>query len=168
MHSGTAPRLFYYTEPTRVWATLLACGCFAGCVFLLWLSRPWEGFSLADAVLCAGAVLGLAFTVLGLWSLLQSPVAIRMDEHGVSGVHFPGLAWSDIEEVAPQGRGSQSGIGVRLKDRKSAVARWSLWEKRFLLKLPSGYDFVFLTDPIEAPRHEILDAMNSHLRAQGD
>jgi len=165
--SGPSPRLFHYTEPTRVWATLFAAGAFAACTFLLWFGRPWEGVSLADVVLCAGALGGLGICALGLWSLIRSPVAIRMDAQGVSGVHFPNLTWDEIAEVAPQGRGSQSGIGVRLKDRNSTVARWSLWERRFLVKLSRSYDFVFLTDPIDASRQDVLDTMEAFIRAYG-
>jgi hypothetical protein len=160
------PIEFHYRRGALTAASVMMVVILAVCLALIWFRYPFAGgLVFADYMILGSVVFFGGMVTGGLWLLLARPVAIRLDGMGVSGRHFPDLEWSEIAEISQTGQGRYAAVGVMLKEPRTVFARWSLWEKRFLLKLPSAYSFAFLTGPIAASRQEIIREMNRFVQS---
>ncbi|MEE4187401.1 MAG: hypothetical protein V2I76_03000 [Roseobacter sp.] len=160
--------LIHYRRGPILGAMIIALLVLAACLGLLWFSAPFDsGFVPADIIMLGGAVFFAGMFVVTFRLAVMDSVALKFDAKGISGQHIPDLAWSEIAEVVETAHGRYAEIGIVLHAPKRVFARWSLWEKRFLLKLPSKVHFAFLTYPLAASRGDVLATMQRHLDVAG-
>lgn len=94
--------------------------------FILVYGGILDGFNLMVTVMCAGFV---AATIYALGLAISRPVALRVDETGISGYFAPSLTWSEIASVEPIRVQRIEAIGICLKDPeafKESLSNWGL------------------------------------------
>ena len=155
----------YYPRDVALAAAGLGIVLAVLCLFLVWFRYPYaNGVLPADWIVLSGAFFFGGLAGFGVWMFLVNPVAMRFEARGITGRHMPDVAWDDIQTASLSGSGRNTGIGIKLKDRRAVVRRWSLWEKRFLLNLSPDHDFAVLTGVFDQSRDDILAEMQRYLR----
>ena len=94
-------------------------------------------FPLLFGLFLVAGVLLIWFGALGLGIARARPVALRIDEHGVSGYYVPTLDWTEILRFDRMEARSRS-LGIELFDKATVRARQTSRMWRFNLSLPLG------------------------------
>ena len=85
----------------------------------------------------------------------KEPVALRIDQHGVSGFYVPTLNWTDILRIDRSGKGE---LGIEFFDRAQVRQRQRdlMWRFNLSLPLGDGWHMVVPGSVLDADLNEVV------------